>query len=228
MSTFYSDLIEESFESFFKRINDLKEEKGFINDTNSIKILGFTFIFIDTKKCQSFVVEESELNTKEVEISRYSNIVVLLNTKTKYASYWNHNYEFIGILNRFNNKSNIEFDSIAISSISFSSDFNSYHYNGSLISKINIVFTDNPFSKYLEKTIKPIRKALMKNFSEKIKDACYLNTEEIMETFSLSTKRFSEFNISEFSKILKEIKELDENITNNLIYHKFKPEDYSD
>ena len=56
MSTFYSDLIDESF---FKRINNLKEKKGFINDTDSRKILGLTFIFIDAENCNSVVVEES-------------------------------------------------------------------------------------------------------------------------------------------------------------------------
>ena len=232
MSTSYKELFKEYFNDyFFKKINDLKNEKGFLNDTESEKILGFTFILIDVDNCISDIVDEKELETKEAKIIKFSNIIILLNTQTKYAQYWNHNYEFIGILNKGKSESNIEFDSIAISSISFTSDFNACYYNRDLIHNLEIVFIDspfrgNPFSKYLEKTIRPIRKALRNNFSKEMESSCYLETENIMKSFSLKMKRFSESNISHFSNILREVKLFDTNITDNLCYRIFRPEDY--
>ena len=143
MSTSYKELFKEYFNDyFFKKINDLKNEKGFLNDTESEKILGFTFILVDVDNCISDIVDEKELETKEAKITKFSNIIILLNTQTKYAQYWNHNYEFIGILNKGKSESNIEFDSIAISSISFTSDFNACYYNRDLIHNLEIVFID--------------------------------------------------------------------------------------
>lgn len=115
MGTSYKELFKEYFNDyFFKKINDLKNEKGFLNDTESRKILGFTFILVDVDNCISDIVDEKELETKEAKIIKFSNIIILLNTQTKYAQYWNHNYEFIGILNKGKSESNIEFDSIAM------------------------------------------------------------------------------------------------------------------
>ena len=234
MSTSYKELFKEYFNDyFFKKINYLKIGKGFLNDTEYLKILGFTFILVDVDNCISDIVDEKELETKEAKIVNFSNIIILLNTQTKYAQYWNHNYEFIGIFNKGRGDSNIEFDSIAISSISITSDFCAGHYNRDLIDNLEIVFkdspygySDNPFSKYLEKTIRPIRKALRNNFSKEMKSYCYLETDNIMNSFSLQMKRCCEPTISEFSNILREVKLFDTNITDNLCNRIFRPEDY--
>lgn len=226
MSTFYSDLIDESF---FKRINNLKEKKGFINDTDSRKILGLTFIFIDAENCNSVVVEESELKTKEVEISNFSNIIILLNTKTKNLWFWNMNYVFLGIFDNHLKESNVNYKSIALSSISFRED---YYHQRIIINSFDIVFIKNPFENHINNMVKPIKKAIKEIVPEGLKRAIYcpLNEKDILNTFTFVEQTYYNYRIQQFNDLLKNIKELDESISNNLFKHNgvsnFNPEDY--
>ena len=59
MSIFYSDLLTDAF---FEKINKLKIEKGFLNDTPKRKILNYTFIFINTDNCDCIYINQNELS----------------------------------------------------------------------------------------------------------------------------------------------------------------------
>lgn len=229
MSKFYSYLINDIF---YKKINELKIKKGFTDIKYYRNILEFTFIFIDVKNCNSIVVEESELKTKEVEIAEISNILVLLNTETKCYIHWNKNYEFIGIFDKYGKEFNINFKSIAISSISFTSDFARHYYHSKIIKSFDIVFIRNPFANYIEKMIKPIRETINEIIPERMKDStfCKLNAKDILTTIYFSQKQKCEYRIHQFNDLLKDIKELDDSIRNNLFEHNgmsnFNPKDY--
>lgn len=226
MSTFYSDLIDEFF---LKRINNLKVKKGFKNDTETCKILDFTFIFIDVENCNSVVVEENELKTKETEITNFSNIVVLLNTKTQNLWFWNKNYVFLGIFDNHLRESKVNFKSIALSSISFRDD---YYHQRIIINSFDIVFINNPFENHIKNMVKPIRKAIKEVVPERLKRAIYcpLNEKDILNTFTFVEQTYYNYRIQQFNDLLKNIKELDESISNNLFKHNgvsnFNPEDF--
>jgi hypothetical protein len=216
MSKFYSKLISDSF---YKKINELKIRKGFIDIKYYRKILDFTFIFIDVKNCNSVIVEENELKTKEIEINEISNILVLLNTETKCYTYWNQNYEFIGIFDKYGKDFNIYFSSIAISSISFTSDFARHYYHSKIINSFDIIFIRNPFVNYMEEMIKPIREMINDIIPEEMKDCTSfkINGKNILNTFNFTRNRRCEYRIFQFNDLLKDVKILDESIRNNLL-----------
>ena len=68
--------------------------------------------------------------------------------------------DFIGIFDKNNSESMIEYDTVAIKRIDITSDFTLSNYDANIISSSELVFVNNPFSKYLKKVIIPIKKSL--------------------------------------------------------------------
>jgi len=229
MSIFYSDLLTDAF---FEKINKLKIEKGFLNDTPKRKILNYTFIFINTDNCDCIYINQNELNIKEIKDFKITNIIVLLNTETEYAGYWNHNYNLIGIFDKRLKEENINFDSIGISSFNIISMIHYGQYDGELITNFDIVFIDNPFEKYIKNVLKPVKKAIDRNIPKQMDFTCSFENE--MDNVSIHQKMAlsSSYNVRRFNDFLRDVKELDENISNNLFNRygtsKFNPEDYKD
>ena len=231
MKKYYNDLITERF---YKQINKLKIEKGFINDTPKRKILDYTFIFINTNSCECVFINESELNAIEINSFRITNIVVLLNTESEYAGYWNHNFNLIGIFDNLLREDSINFDSIGISSFDIISMIHYGQYDGELITSFDIVFIDNPFEKYLKNIFRPIKKAINKNIPKHMDFACSLYVEDEIDNINIHQRMAlcSSYNVRRFKDFLSDVKQLDENISNNLFNRygtsKFNPEDYKD
>mgnify|MGYP003289391230 CR=1 FL=1 len=229
MSTFYSDLLSDVF---FNKINKLKIEKGFINDTPKRKILNYTFIFINTDNCDCIYINQNELNIKEIKDFKITNIVVLLNTETEYAGYWNHNFNLIGIFDQRLKEENINFDSIAVSSFNITSMIHYGQYDGELITNFDVVFIENPFEKHIKNALKPVKKAINKNIPKQMNFTS--SFEDVMDNVNIHQRMAlsSTYNIRRFKDFLLDVKELDENISNNLFNKygtsKFNPEDYKD
>ena len=60
----------------------------------------------------------------------------------------------------------IEYNTVAIKRIDITSDFTLSNYDANIISSSELVFVNNPFSKYLKKVIIPIKKSLKMTLPE--------------------------------------------------------------
>ena len=232
MNKYYSSIITDEF---YKRINEIKNGKGFINNTLKHKILNYTFIFVDTKSCTSVFIEEKELSLKEIKNFNITNVIVLLNTETKYAGHWNHNYIFIGIFDKNSNESLIEFESIGINSFETTSLFSRGYYNRDIICKYNIELIKNPFTKYINDVLKPIKKAINSNFLNQYNSLSLqpfgIDKKHIslpIDTKSILTMKYQ--LPKDFDVFLNDIKQFDTNFTKNLFKNdgrtRFNPNDY--
>lgn len=130
----------------------------------------------------------------------------------------------------------IEYDTIAIKRIDIASDFTLSNYDRNIISSSELVFVNNPFSKYLKKVITPIKKSLKRTLPEGFTPEVFEDIEKDF-SFVFSQSRYSHLVESytvpdDFEKYLKMIKEMDSQMTelyfNQYGISKFKPDDYID
>ena len=183
-------------------------------------------------KVQLTGFRSKENKSEEIKDFKITNIVVLLNTETEYAGYWNHNFNLIGIFNQRLKEENINFDSIAVSSFNITSMIHYGQYDGELITNFDVVFIENPFEKHIKNALKPVKKAINKNIPKQMNFTS--SFEDVMDNVNIHQRMAlsSTYNIRRFKDFLLDVKELDENISNNLFNKygtsKFNPEDYKD
>ena len=227
MKRYYSDYITEEL---YQTINRIRIENGY-KETLSRHLKGYTFIFVeDNLSCIS--INECDLKTTEVDESDLEYIVVLLESESQYSGYWNHDYHYIGIFNINGNETDIEYSSIKLTSFSLVSDFIRGNYNEDIISHVNLLIQSNPFSQYLTKVLKPIKKAMKKSLPKGFDIEEYdIAREEMPITICPANINGMNYFIPDgFEDFLKAIDKFDDHVASNLFnkYHssKFKPEDY--
>lgn len=150
-------LIDVLNKDFYSRITHIKEQYNNRKGVSLVLIL----VNSDDYRCNVYNEEDFE---NEVTGS-FDRIVVFLKYDTLYCGYTNEKYDFIGIFDKNNTEKMIEYDTIAIKRIDIASDFTLSNYDANIISSSELVFVNNPFSKYLKKVITPIRKSLKMTLS---------------------------------------------------------------
>lgn len=213
---------------FYSRITHIKEQYKNKKGVNLILIL----VNSEDNRCNVYNEEDFENDVTE----KFDRIVVFLKYDTLYCGYTNENYAFFGIFDKNNTEKMIEYDTIAIKRIDIASDFTLSNYDRNIISSSELVFVNNPFSKYLKKVITPIRKSLKMTLPEGYTPEVFDDIEKDF-SFVFSQLRYSSLVESytvpdDFEKYLKMIKEMDVQMTelyfNQYGICKFKPEDYID
>lgn len=219
-------LIDVLNKDFYSRITHIKEQYNNKKGVNLVLIL----VNSEDNRCNVYNEEDFENDVTE----KFDRIVVFLKYDTLYCGYTNENYDFIGIFGKNNAERMIEYDTVAIKRIDITSDFTLSNYDRNIISSSELVFVNNPFSKYLKKVITPIKKSLKRTLPEGFTPEVFEDIEKDF-SFVFSQSRYSHLVESytvpdDFEKYLKMIKEMDSQMTelyfNQYGISKFKPDDY--
>lgn len=202
---------------FYIRISRLKEEYKEYKDREIVLIL----VNSSNKKC--IIVKEENLDNDIQE--RFDRIVLLLKYKCIHCGYTNVNFKFIGIFNKSNVESMIEYETIAIKKIEL---WTSGGYDLRIIESSELVFIYNPFSSYLKKVFSPIKKSITKALPKGISShVLFDNVDNDLSFHYNPATIFTGYDIlDDFEEYLKTIEEIDEKM-NNLYHKKFNPDDYS-
>ena len=202
---------------FYIRISCLKEEYKEYKDREIVLIL----VNSSNKKC--IIVKEENLDNDIQE--RFDRIVLLLKYKCIYCGYTNVHFKFIGIFNKSNVESMIEYENIAIKKIEL---WTSGGYNLRFIKSSELVFIYNPFSSYLKKVFSPIKKSIKKALPKGISSLVLFDNvdDDLSFHYNLTTISTRYDILDDFEEYLKTIEEIDEKM-NNLYHKKFNPDDYS-
>lgn len=203
---------------FLYRISHLKEEYKKENQYEIVLIL------VNSSNKKFIIVEEEDLDNEIQE--RFDRIVLLLKHKEFYRGFTNIFFKFIGIFNKNNKESMIEYDTIAIKKLKF--DNCGDPYNHKYIKSSELVFIYNPFSSYLKKVFSPIKKSIKMAVPKGVYPDVF---EDIDDNFSFTCSHpmvgGMMYEVRDFEEYLKMIGEIDQKMS-DLYYKKFNPDDYSD
>lgn len=212
----FADMVSDDF---LYRISRLKEEYKKENQYEIVLIL------VNSSNKECIIVEEKDLDNEIQE--RFDRIVLLLKHKSFYCGFTNTHFDFIGIFNKNNKESMIEYETIAIKKINFDL---LHTYNSRYIKSSELVFIYNPFSSYLKKVVSPIKKSIKRALPE---DALPDVLDDIDDDFSFICHHSTHGHLirydvlDDFEEYLKMIGEIDQKMS-DLYYKKFNPDDYSD
>ena len=210
-------------EKFYSKIISIRNAKV-LKDDLLFRLGEFVFIFIDVKNDKCKNVRECELGTTILENDKFTNIVVFCGYETKHGVYWNSHFSFIGIFDKKGNKSTIEFDSIALNSVTIGCI--GYGYDAQEIKSCNITLLNNPFRNYLRKAIQPVKKAINSFLDNKWEcDSFELEEEE----FTINIDIRESYRIPHcFEDFLIFLKGFDEKYNDGFgVFSKFNPEKYN-
>lgn len=205
METLVSSLISEKMRNILQcRMQKQNLEK----ETSSLKILGLKYILVDIRKCTSRLVDEND--TFNQDEFKYTRIIALLRTQTKYGSYWNDNYNYLGIYDKNGHVSTLNFNSVEITSLSICADFFTCHYDGELIKGFKFKLLDNPFEDYIEKQLSLVKKSFKGLCPDGFGCESLFSSEEF--EFEISTCRpiYKPYYIRDFDEFLKDMEKFGE------------------
>lgn len=205
---------------FLYRISRLKEEYKKEDQYEIVLIL------VNSSNKECIIVEEKDLDNEIQE--RFDRIVLLLKHKEFYRGFTNIYFKFIGIFNKNNKESMIEYETIAIKKLKFGIAGVYDPYNYKYIKSSELVFIYNPFSSYLKKVFSPIRKSIKMAVPKEVYPDVF---EDIDDNFSFTCSHLMvegmTYEVRDFEEYLKMIGEIDQKMS-DLYYKKFNPDDYSD
>jgi hypothetical protein len=154
METLVSSLISEEMRA---RLQRRMQELYLVDENPRLRILGLKYILVNKFNCTSkFVDENGSFNQDEF---KYTHLVALLRTQTKYSMYWNDNYVYLGIYDKYGKVSTLNFNSVQINTLYIASDFNACHYDSEIISGFKFKLLNNPFEDYIEKQLSSVKRS---------------------------------------------------------------------
>ncbi|MCR6507782.1 hypothetical protein M1B78_06240 [Bacteroides sp. KH569_7] len=216
----FADMVSDDF---LYRISRLKEQykKEYSNCEH-----GIVLILVNSSNKKYIIVEEEDIDNEIQE--RFDRIVLLLKYKSYYCGFTNVHFKFIGIFNKNNKESMIEYETIAIKKLKFT-DAGCYDpYNMKYINSSELVFIDefyNPFSSYLKKVFSQIKKSIEMAVPKGVYPDVF---DDIVDNFSFTCSHLKMmYDIRDFEEYLKMIGEIDQKMS-NLYRKKFNPDDYND
>ena len=210
---YYSEFISEKFHEKISALRIAKEIQTFEC---------FAFIFVNAHECKCKFIKEHDLKTTKIEdeaLTNINNIIVLSYGKWINGSYTNSSYNFIGIFDKEGNESVINIGSIALNSIKIVTN---YYFQKVVINSCNITILHNQFYEYLTPITSPIYKTISSATNEC--NGLYFKSESNIKLNIDFRSNFQTYYVWDFQRVLKDLKEFEQKLSNHLKDTKFDPE----